>query len=186
VTDTTLTVQDILDEAGGSEYHSILEVWREILRPAKKERAKPITPQWASRICSAYREINFADMEVFRDRYFDKVDELARILDLEIETDPECLNILSPEEDVEQNSHHYRNLLVDWQKTFLMWELDWRCVHVDAAIELAAISEIHRMFFADQGLTTLLDQIQFQFTDADREHLSATLNELKDDILGED
>jgi hypothetical protein len=78
-----LTVQDILDEAGYEEpgaYHTILEIWREVLRPAEEERSAKITPQWANRICTAYQQMTFADMPAFRDTYFDKIEQLTEIL----------------------------------------------------------------------------------------------------------
>lgn len=177
-----LTVQDILDEAieGTEEYHTILEVWREVLRPAEKERYAKITPQWANRIVSAYRELNFADMPNFRDSYFAKIEDLAEILRIEIHTDDECMNVMSAEEDVQNNGFHYLNVLIDWQRQFLQWELAWDCTSLNAAAELAAISEVHRMFFDATGLTSLLDNIQFEITDSDRDLLAAALQELKD------
>lgn len=179
--DEELTVEDILSEAQDTPYHTILEIWREVLKPAKAERFKKITPQWANRICSTYREIDFQHMPAFRDRYFDKVDELAEILDLEIDTDIECLNLISAEEDVEHNGATYLNILIEWQRAFLQWELDWNCTNIEAATELAAISEVHRMFFGETGITSLLDNIQFQITDADRDILAASLQELRED-----
>jgi hypothetical protein len=183
VTDTTLpefdTVQDILDEANSAPYHTILEVWREVLKPARAERLKKITPQWANRIVTTYNGLSFADMLEFRERYFGKIGELEEILLAEIDTDDECLNVTSPEEDVEANSSHYMNVLINWQKAFLTWELAWECADPDASIELAAISEVHRMFFDPNGLTALLDQIKFEFTDADRDLLAAELNDLR-------
>jgi hypothetical protein len=180
ITAEELTVQDILDEANQVGYHTILEVWREVLRPAQKERFVKITPQWANRICSSYREIQFRDMPRFRDLYFDKIAELGAILDGVIDSDDECLNMTSAEEDVQHNSANYLNILIDWQRAFLMWELEWDCTDMDAAVNLAAISEVHRMFFDEKGLTNLLDQIQFQITDADRELLAQSLQELKE------
>lgn len=184
MTDTTettdLTVQDILEEAGQATYHTILQVWQEVLKPAEAEKSKRITPQYANRICTTYNGLQFADMLEFRDRYFSKILQLASILDIEIATDDECLKLISPEEDIEHNSVHYLNVLTDWQKAFLQWELDWDCADPAAPIELAAISEVHRMFFDQNGLTALLDQIKFEFTDDDRDLLSAALQELRE------
>lgn len=184
MTDTTMpefdTVEDILEQANAAPYHTILEVWREVLKPAATERKAKITPQWANRICTTYREINFEDMLEFRDRYFDKIGELEAVLAAEIETDDECLNLTTPDEDAEHNAHHYLNVLTNWQKTFLSWELDWDCADPDASIELGAISEVHRMFFDQNGLTALLDQIKFEFSDADRDLLAAELQDLRD------
>lgn len=183
MSETTLpefdTVQDILDEANTAAYHSILEVWREVLKPSHKERLKAITPQWANRIATTYREINFADMPKFRDHYFDKIAELDQILLNEIESDDECLNVTTPEEDVANNSFHYLNVLITWQKAFLAWEMAWDCTDACAAAELAAIAEVHRMFFDQNGLTALLDQIKFVFSDDDRDLLAAELEDMR-------
>lgn len=183
MTDTTipddLTVQDILNEANAVGYHTILEVWQEILKPAEGELTKRVTPQWANRIVATYQGVGFVDIADFRDLYFGKIIELAKILDLEIASDDECLNLVTPEEDVEHNSHHYINVLTEWQKTFLTWELDWDTTHPDAAIELAAISEVHKMFFEQTGILGLLEQIKFEFTDADRDGLAAALEDLR-------
>ena len=185
ITEDELTVQDILDGANEAAYHTILEVWREIMRPAESERGKPITPQWANRICSTYREINFKDMPAFKEAYFDRIDELRNILDNEIASDDECLNQITAAEDVEYNSAHYLNVLIDWQKAFLYWEIAWDCTNQFAAVDLAAISEVHRMMFSDTGITSLLDQINFQFTEADQEMLAETLRSIQASAQGE-
>ena len=49
---------------------------------------------------------------------------------------------------------------------------------------MAAISEVHKMFFAEQGLTSLLDQIGFQFDDEDREGLVALLEDTRKTMAG--
>jgi hypothetical protein len=185
MTETTMpefdTVEDLVaDAAQNVAYHTILEVWREVLKPARVERTKKITPQWANRIVTTYQGLGFADMEDFRDLYFDKIGELEDILAGEIESDDECLNVTTPEEDVEHNGAHYFNVLINWQKTFLTWELEWHPADDLAGVELAAISEVHRMFFDSNGLTALLDQIKFEFTDDDRDLLAAELNALRE------
>jgi hypothetical protein len=182
--ESELTVEDILADAEATPYHTILELWREVLKPARDEQSTKITPQWANRICSSFQEVTFKDMPSFRRGYFSRIIALAELLDDEIASDDECLNMLSPEEDVEHNSHHYLNLLVQWQRTFLYWELEWDCTDADAATELAAISEVHRMFFDSTGLTNLLDQIQFEVTDTDRDMLANSLQELRESVEG--
>jgi len=185
VTETTMpefeTVDDLVkDAAENAGYHTILEVWREVLKPAQTERTKKITPQWANRIVTTYNGLSFSEMPIFRERYFDKLAELEGILHDEIASDDECLNAATPAEDVEANTFHYLNVLINWQKAFLAWELDWECTHSDASIELSAISEVHRMFFDQNGLTALLDQIKFEFSDQDRDLLAAELQELRE------
>jgi hypothetical protein len=175
-----LTVDDIINEASDAGYHSILELWRAILAPAETEKSKRVTPQWANRIVSQYNGIGFASIPDFKDLYYDKVIELAQILEARIEEDPECLHVASAEEDIETNWSRYKQMLIDWQKAFLLWELGWRADDPDAAIEIAAIAEVHKMFFDEKGILGLLDQIPFEFTEMDQADLAAELQALKD------
>ena len=173
-----LTVDDIVSEAAKSKYHTILELWRELLKASEQTRKEKVSPQWAVKVTTQYNEMTYADMDDFTDEYYDRVDDLRRILDAEIDTDDECLNFVSAEEDREGNGYHYINVLTDWQKQFLMWELDWNCGSPSAAIEVAVLSELHKMFFGELGITNLLDQINFEFTDSDRDALATALREL--------
>lgn len=161
-------------------FHPLLKVWQEVLRPAAAEAAKKVSPQWANRIVSSYAGVNFADVSTFRDIYFGKLEQLQQLLADEIATDEDCLSYTTPEEDVVENAQHYRNLLQTWQLAILRWELDWDSDHEHAAIELASISEVHKMFFGDMGIVNFLDNIKFEYTDADREELAAALQALKD------
>lgn len=176
---TETTVDDLVEEASTAPYHTILELWREVLSPATDELKRSVSPQWANRIVSSYQGLQFSDMDNFRDTYFTKVLTLADILADEIDSDDEALNHTSPEEDVENNTPHYLTVLFNWQQQFLLWELGWRCTASDAAVEIAALSEVHKMFFGEQGLTALLDQIKFEFTDDHRQMLSELLEETK-------
>jgi hypothetical protein len=160
-------------------YHPLLQVWREVLKPAAEEAKSKVTPQWANRITQSYREVNFEDCEYVRDSYFAKIAELAKILDLEIASDDDCLTYDTPEDDVAENSHHYQNLLLQWQLALLKWEMDWECTDLYAGAELAAISEVHKMFFSAEGLTAHLESIRFEFTEADQQLLADALLEFR-------
>lgn len=173
-------ISDLYEAAGGAPFNTILRVWREVLAPAEEERKGRITPQWANRIVTSYQGISFQDVPDFQANYFDKILELAAIVDVEIETDPECLNLRTPEEDKEHNTHHYLNIMTNWQLAFLQWEMNWDCMNQFAAVELAAMSEVHKMFFDQTGLMSLLDNIKFEFTDADRDTLATAMNELRE------
>lgn len=175
-----LTVEDILGEAVDAvQYHTLLEVWQEVIAGSVTVRKERINPQWARRVISAHPQVFYQDMPEYAALYYDKIDQLAEALQAEIETDDECLNRDNPEEDREHNSLHYANVIFSWQKLFLSWELDWDCTSTDAAIELAAIIEVHKMFFGDVGLITVLDQINFEFTESLQEQLFLELEELK-------
>lgn len=162
------------------EFHPVLEVWREVLANGPELAKEKVTPQWASKIVATYAGVSFADMEEVQASYFDKIGELANILDIEIASDKDCLTYRTSAEDAENNSLHYKNLLKDWQLTFMQWELDWNCLSSLAAVELAAISEVHKMFFGPTGLTAYLDNIKFEFTEDDSNLLAEALTELRD------
>ena len=148
-------------------FHPILQVWREVLAPARDEIDTKVTPQWASRIISSYIGLGFEDMVMFRNRYYAKLMEMMAILDEEIATDPECLTYSEAADDARHNAGHYKNLLLDWQLRLLDWEMAWDTMAIHAAVELAAVSEVHKMFFGPNGLTAFLDNIGFEFTEAD-------------------
>lgn len=186
IAETDITDEEIAEFISGEPpFHTILEVWREVLSPAEKERNASITPQWASRICSKYGQLTYADMPVFRDWYFDSIAELRDILLAEISLDDESLNQATAEEDAEHNGAHYLNVLTNWQLAVLRWELEWDCTHPEAAASLAAIAEVHAMFFGEVGLTSLLDQIPFQFTEEDQKNLGQALQEFKEGWEGD-
>jgi hypothetical protein len=184
-TEEQLTVDDILND-GVVEYHAILQVWQEVLESSKMVRQERITPQWALRVVTTHADVHFSDMTDYRDLYYQSIDELADALRTEIETDDECLKITTPEEDAERNTFHYLNVIISWQKIILTWELDWDVDDIDAPVRLAVISDVHKMFFGEVGLTSLLDQINFDFSEDSQDLLRAELEELKQNWTGDE
>lgn len=180
-----LTVEDLISDANKAPYHTILEVWREVLKPAAAESVKRITPQWATRVIASYSGLTYADMPTFRDLYFGSIITLAEILDQEIADDDEALKHTSAEDDLQHNNHHYLNVLINWQRQFMQWEIEWEPTDPHAALKVAALGEVHKMFFDPQGLTALLDQINFEFTDDDRDLLSESLKDMIEEGGGE-
>jgi hypothetical protein len=179
------TVQEELNIPEAPKFHTVLEVWREVLRPARKEAKNRVTAGWAAKVINSYGKIDFADMNDFRDLYYAKIDELLTILEAEIDSDPDCLSYDSPEDDALENRLHYKNLLRDWQKAILGWELAWDCADPFAAIELGAISEVHKMFFGQTGLTQFLDNIRFEYTPDDQQELADELEAMRSGVNGE-
>lgn len=173
-------LKQLLEDGTEPEFHPVLQVWREVLSNGPELAKEKVTPQWASKIVGTYSGVTFADMEEVQAGYFDRIAELARILDLEIATDKDCLSYTTAEDDVLNNSDHYKNLLRDWQLSFLQWELDWDTTSPYAAAQLASISEVHKMFFGPTGLTAYLDNIKLEFTEQDQADLGQALVELRD------
>ena len=161
-------------------FRTVLELWTAVMEPLTEEWGRTITMHWATRIVTTYPEMRFADVPEFRDRFFAKADVLATILKEQIAGDDECLKRVSAEEDAMFNGRLYRSILTAWQKEFILWEMKWRVEDDAAALEMAAIAEIHKMFFGTGGLIGLLDSINLEFTDDDRDTLAAELQEIKE------
>lgn len=185
-TDAQLTDQDRADLASLDHlteevtYHPILQVWREILKPAEAEARKKPTPQYASRLVASYNHLTYAGVADAHARYYAKILELAAMIDDVIAKDADCLSYGTPEEDVAENSQHYKDLLRDWQVRFMEWELAWDTTQPDAVIELAAISEVHKAFFGQTGITQFLDNIKLEYTEADQAELAQLLESMKE------
>lgn len=174
------TTQLYGDEA--PTFHTILEVWREVLRPAADPEVQEVTASWAARIVAQFGhlQIKVQEMPAFRDSYYAKLAQLNQILLNEIATDDECLNRDTPQEDAVENAQHYRNLLLNWQLAILSWELAWEPTDPLAHVEIAAISEAHKLFFGQNGLAGYLDNIGFEFTETDQAELATALAEAKE------
>jgi hypothetical protein len=177
---TSKDARDIEMLAGGENgeptFHTVLQVWRDVLEPE-------ITPQWAVKLVQTYAEVQFADMQFIHDLYYTKIIELRDMLLVEIATDDECLKYTSAEEDAVENWEHYRNLLHAWNLRFLEWELDWDSNDPLAGCQLAATAEVHALFFREQhGITAYLDNIKFEFTQSDKDALTAMLDEKKAEV----
>lgn len=171
-------LRDLLDQEP-PEFHTILEVWREVLKTAPDEADKPVTPAWANRIQSAFPQIKIQDMNAYRDMYYGIVEDMRQIVEFEISTDEAALEHNTAEDDRTFNAAHYKNVIRDWQLLILNWEISFDCTDEDAHIQIAAYSEAHKMFLGQQGLLSFLEQIQFEFTDEDRAEMHETLEELK-------
>lgn len=183
-----LTVDDIIAEAEGASegkpYNPLIKIWDAVLQPAVAGRGESPTPQWCNKMITQYPGLEYKDMRRFRDDFFDKIEAMHRIVREVVDEDPEALNVIDMEEDRTLNHTHYKRVLTDWQRTVLLWELEWDCEDPKAAIQIGTISEIHRMFIAEQGLVTMLDQISFEFTEADQAELAEDLESLKESIDG--
>lgn len=166
------------------EYHTLLEVWTEILKQSNLEANRKVTMKWAQGIVSQYMGIGFSDLGRFTEKYFAKVQEMTDILAYEISTDEDCLKPSKPGEDIEHNEIHYKNLVNAWQQAFLISELEWDYASPDAALDIAALAEAHKVFFGQNGILSHLEAIQFTFTEEDATALAELLSETNAQYAG--
>lgn len=185
-----IDVPDDLSDLGEAQeqapYRTLLEIWRAVLEPAVsgEMRDEPIAPQWAVKMVTTYPGVGFADVEGIHNGVFEMAAELSQILEDEIATDDEALKKATPQEDAEENAAHYKYLLAAWQIHILNEELAWRPGDRDAAVTLAILSEVQQMFLGATGLVAHLEEIGFQFTEADREELAEHLTAARLVALG--
>ena len=184
-----LTEQDKADlaalhaEPSASEeqpvFRPLLRIWQEILSNAPAAALEKVSPQWASRMIGTYQELKYADCLALQSYYFAKIAKMTEILQDVIDSDENCLAYTTPEEDLAENNQNYKTLLLEWQLQLLRWELAWDCTASDAAVEIAATAEVHSQFFGETGLTAFLDNIQFEFGEADQQIVLDAFAELR-------
>lgn len=170
---------DALD-ADPPPYFTLFRVWREILEPAADSQTDRVGPGWAHKITTQYPQIKLQDMTQFRDEYFGCVKQMLDILNFVISQDPECLDRDEIERDKIENGYLYHELMQLWQGAIVAWEHEWDCEAPDAAVKLGVISEVHRIFFAGDGLTAFLDNIGWQMDDSDKSLLTSIMDEYKE------
>lgn len=175
MTNTTETVEDI--SSLPTEYNTVLRVWQEILSPAGDLVEEPITPKWALYIVNTYPEMTFNKVELFQKTFYGLLEELGGILQEIIDGNKDCLKVADAEEDLEENRQIYLQVIEAWQVALRQRELAWDSNSTTAAEQLAAISEVDRLVFGQEGFINYLDSIKLEVTEAEQQYLTDLLNE---------
>jgi len=176
----------LLGDASEAKYNPVLRIWQEILSKKNRDHGARITIPWATAICGKYEGMTYGLMPAFVQKYFELMAHLVEVLDFEIASDDECLNQHTVDDDLEHNGVHYLNLLTNWQKSLLAYELGWDCTAPDAAAHIAALGEISSFFFGEIGLTGHLGAISFEFTEADQADLAEALRDFQEAWIKEE
>jgi hypothetical protein len=153
--------------------HTILEVWASVLSNIEANEGEHISPRYANSIVSNWTRLSFQDVSAYTRQYFTYLKALRDLLTAEIEKDPAALE--NVENDAEDNRGHYLELIGAWQEQIELWEQGWDSDAPDSHIVLAALADATSFFVGAQGLVEHLSQINFQFTDEDREALRLRL-----------
>lgn len=160
-------------------YQPIIKVFREVLKPSVEESKKEPTPNWCIQMIGSYPGITYADMPDVQTRFYVIIDELKAVVEYEISEKPDCLSFGDAKTDMSENRTLYLNLLLKWQEVLLSHELEWDASAPWAAAEVAAISEVHKMFFSQNGITAFLHQAGFEFTEADQSDIAEALDAMR-------
>ena len=158
--------------------HTILEIWQEVLSNIEDNEHEHISPRYANSIVSNWPRITFQEVSGYTRMYFSFLKGLRNILTEEIAKEPQALERV--ENDAEENRAHYLELLGAWQEQIERWELEWDSDSPLSHVGLAALADATSFFVGAQGLVEHLSQINFQFTDEDREALRLRLLAVKE------
>lgn len=157
--------------------HTILEIWQSVLSNIEANEDEHISPRYANSIVSSWPRLNFQEVKGYTKQYFTFLKGLREILTEEIDKDPSALE--NVENDAEDNREHYLELIGAWQAQIEIWELAWDSDDHGSHVTLAALADATSFFVGSQGLVEHLSQINFQFTDEDREALRLRLMAVK-------
>lgn len=170
-------LEQLYGEQEEATYHSILQIWAEILKPENIEANKGITMQWSTMICGMYPLMDYGHMQAFHDKYFALLEDAAQRVRDKIADNEDCLSVYNAEEDVAANSALYKELLFEWQLDLQAVELEWSSSDPDAPATVAALGEVQKFLFGERGLTGHLEVIKLEFTDVDQTELREALDE---------
>jgi hypothetical protein len=157
--------------------HTILEIWQSVLANIEANEGEHVSPRYANSIVSNWPRLKFQDVKAYTKQYFAFLKSLREVLTEEIAKDPVAFERV--ENDAEENRAHYLELIGAWQELIESWEQEWDSDADDSHVTLAALADATSFFVGAQGLVEHLSQINFQFTDEDREALRLRLLAVK-------
>jgi hypothetical protein len=157
--------------------HTILEVWASVLSNIEANEGEHISPRYANSIVSNWPRLSFQDVSAYTHQYFAYLKALRELVTEVIAQNPSALE--NVEDDAEANREYYLELIGGWQELIERWELAWDSDAPDSHVILAALADATSFFVGSQGLVEHLSQINFQFTDEDREALRLRLLAVK-------
>lgn len=187
--DYQLTAKDIADlkllgdTDGDAPKRTLLEVWREVLSNIEDSRDTRVGPAAANRIIGSWPKMTYGDIPHYHARYHDLLLEMRDILHAEIDAHPDALENI--DDDAEDNRDRYINLLFEWQKKVIDWELAWDPADPNAAAELAAIADATAFYLGGMGLVDHLTQIKFVFDEDAQAEMVQRLEAYRKEASGE-
>jgi hypothetical protein len=157
--------------------HTILEIWASILSNIESNEGEHISPRYANSIVSNWPRLSFQEVSAYTRQYFTYLKALRELLSEVIAQNPSALENVA--DDAEANRELYLELIGGWQELIERWEQDWDSDDHGSHVILAALADATSFFVGAQGLVEHLSQINFQFTDEDREALRLRLLAVK-------
>lgn len=179
---TNDTIEDLqlpLEEtpAAPANYRSVLEMWDKVLEPVFSSALEKPQPGWATGMVRRHVGLTLASTVQLHELFHTRVKELKQILSQAIEAHPDALTVKSADQDLDDNFEIYKQLLMDWQLQYVTWEHTVDLTSDGAAVQIAALSELHTMFFSETGVVAHLSSIGFDqvFTEEHQAELAQAL-----------
>ena len=175
MTETTLPAGD--DVIAEQEPRTLLATWKELLSNIEASRDEPITIQLAARVLANWPKISVQEVAEYFEIYHELLLEMRAAFEIVLAAHPKAIKRV--EDDAEVNRDVYIEILTEWQKTALGWELDWDVTAENAHIQMGAIVDATNFFLSQKGLVAHFDTIQLRFEEADSVALAAELEAWK-------
>ena len=175
MTETTIPAGD--DVIAEQEPRTLLATWKELLSNIEASRDEPISFQLALRVISNWPKISVQEVEEYFDIYHELLLEMRSVFEGVLAAHPKAIKRV--EDDGEVNRDVYIEILTEWQKTALGWELDWEVSSPNAHIVMGAMVDATGFFLGQKGLVAHFDNIGRRFEEADSVALVAELEAWK-------
>lgn len=147
--------------------HTVLEIWSTVLQNIEGGEDERVTTNNAFRLLMTYPFLVPGDLPFYYRIFYATLKQYRDLLDYEIVGDENCFNWTLPPDDASHNEHHYRNLLVNWQRLALQMRMDWDCEGPFPGAALAALSDAQSFMLGEKGIVNLLGQIPLGFDQGD-------------------
>ena len=166
-----------MDDAPHVPLHKAL---RAVLATVEIDRARPVTPAWASRLVQQYVGVEFKDLKFLNNYLLDMLAEIRDCTENLCSLHSELLqDSLSAADDLEDHRDFYVLLIGEWQKILYIHQRGWDSDDDHAGARLAAHQEAAHIVFSGQGFIGYFSAIGFQMTEAENDDLRAGMVELE-------
>ena len=165
------------EEAAEAPEHALLKVWLMVLGNVEEALETRLSMAAVNNIVRTWPQIKVQEAMQYHRCYHEQLLKMRSILEAIVATDEECLDRIG-EDDVQENRDLYLELLTEWQRQLVRWEVQWDPNDDDAHVVLAASLTVAEFFFGSQGLVHHLDLRGFVLSDAEAEAIWANAQEV--------
>lgn len=142
---------------------SLLRVWKEILSNIEQSAEERIDLGLAGRLVRNWPQLSFQDIPTYHRLYHELLQECRGPLIEALDTYPDAIDI-PVEEDLSENEHIYRDLLVSWNLIISDKAEKWDVTDPESHIQFAVIFDVQAFLLDSRGLVGHLEARGFTIT----------------------